>query len=70
MSNEISDFTRFREGYEAGYYGKESEFPEDLTYMSGYDEGCEDDRFDMPYRYGIISSKPDIRPVRIEDLSR
>ena len=69
MPNQVSDFTRFRQGYEDGYHGRESKRPEDLTYMSGYEEGCEDDRFDMPYRYCILPAKTGITPVKIEDLS-
>jgi hypothetical protein len=70
MTLQTSDFTKFRQGYEAGYHGKEAECPENAHYMSGYDEGCEDDRFDMPDRYGMASIERDISPVHIEELQK
>ena len=68
-SIEISEFTRYRQGYEDGYHGKEASIPHDETYMTGFREGSEDDQLGMPDRYNTLPTiTTPVEPVRIEEI--
>ena len=51
MEKEKSGFTRYREGYIAGYHGHEIDRPFDDDYLRGYATGMEDDIMGKSNRY-------------------
>lgn len=46
-----SPFTRYRQGYEDGYHGKEKVFPGNSDYMMGFEQGKEDDLGALPPKF-------------------
>jgi hypothetical protein len=51
LTNEDSQFTRYRKGYIDGYEGNSPGMTEDKDYMLGYEDGKEDDRLGEPSKY-------------------
>jgi hypothetical protein len=57
--DEISNFSRYRMGYEDGYYGKDQRYPFDNDYDMGYKQGIEDDQAAAKNRYDSEMPTPD-----------
>ena len=59
--DETSNFTRYRMGYEDGYYGKDQKYPHDSDYDMGYNQGLEDDQAGSKNRYGAVMPDKDLK---------